>query len=400
MNILILTNHLKIGGSSTQILKLSKSLDKSHKIYIVSNGGELVSELKKIKNTQHKKLFMPVLGSKDQGEKPLVRMWPYYKYLWRKFGFKGFKNSLKTLSVVINIINKEKINLIYANQPGPTTIAHFASLWTHCPFIFHVRGVLSNEFPPLFWRRVSQGAKKIFAESPEIKKRLSRIYRISKEKIEIMGHFIDRKRFKPKGKNELMNFGKKIGLKKNKKIISHISTLSERKIAPVEALISAAPELIQKNNIQIVIVGGGPLLEKIKKKAEAVNRKIKKEVILVPGMIIDTDKIINLSDIVVGTGTVFEEATLCKKPFIIASNYGFGGPANYKTLERFKPSNLTGRGLGTKVDKNKMLNSIETILKNDKKEKILVEEQTNFIKDYYGDPVKKFIAIAKDVIRD
>jgi ubiquinone/menaquinone biosynthesis C-methylase UbiE/UDP-N-acetylglucosamine:LPS N-acetylglucosamine transferase len=390
---------MKVGGASTQIVKLCRVLGNPNlRFSVMSQGGTLVAELKKTPYSFHKKIFMPVFGSKEQGETPVIDFYKYYRHLWRKFGVRGLFKSWQSLRKIILHIKKNDIDLIYANQPGPTTLAYFASKNTGIPFIFHVRGVLSNEFPPLFCKKVVNNAETILCESPELKQRLIHIYKIEPAKITIAEHIIDDKIFRPLNKKQIGNFAKKLGIGPDRKIITHISNLSAKKIAPVSALIDIAPILAKMADVQIIIAGDGPEWGKINARAEKINKRIGRKVLIVPGQIIDTPKLINISDMIVGTGTVFEEASLCQKPLILASHYGFGGLATYKTLELFKPTNLTGRGLNLPVVKKKMLESILGLIENPTISKKIVREQLKFINSYYGDTKKKYWALFEKMI--
>ena len=120
MNILQILPELNVGGVETGVLDLSGSIVKmGHRAVVVSNGGELVSELKKA-GVKHYDLAVH--------EKNPVAI-------------------LRNIKELIDIIKKENIDIVHARSRAPAWSAFFAARSTNTPFITTCHGYYS---PHLF----------------------------------------------------------------------------------------------------------------------------------------------------------------------------------------------------------------------------------------------------------
>ncbi|HDZ77041.1 MAG TPA: lipopolysaccharide heptosyltransferase II [Candidatus Omnitrophica bacterium] len=117
MNILQIIPELNVGGVETGVLDLSSSIVKmGHKAVVVSNGGELVSELEK-SGVKHY-----VLGVHKKN--PVV--------------------ILRNIKELVNIIKKENIDIVHARSRAPAWSAFFAARSTNTPFITTCHGYYSQ----------------------------------------------------------------------------------------------------------------------------------------------------------------------------------------------------------------------------------------------------------------
>lgn len=121
----------------------------------------------------------------------------------------------------------------------------------------------------------------------------------------------------------------KFGIPKDLPVVSFISRLSRRKGRVVFEIIKAARLL--NLEICLLIVGDGPIVKKVIKKAKKINETSKTKIFPV-GYVENVVRIISLSDCVIGTATVVFEAMSCGKPVIAIGRYGYVGivtPENF-----------------------------------------------------------------------
>ncbi len=113
MNILQILPELNVGGVETGTLDLAKYLVKSgHKAVVISNGGEMVRELESF-GAIHYQL-------------------PVHK--------KSIFTMVKTIPKLVEIIEKEKIDIVHARSRVPAWIAYFACRKTNRVFITTCHG--------------------------------------------------------------------------------------------------------------------------------------------------------------------------------------------------------------------------------------------------------------------
>ncbi len=234
-------------------------------------------------------------------------------------GLRGLIFTLTATYKLIKIIRKEDIDIIHAHYIiPPGLIALIGSIITRKPYYVTVHGsdalILSSKsiLRPII-KLILRKASKVLAVSKKLAETVTELG-IPQEKIMITYNMVDTKIFNPQIKT---TFREEIGTKKP--IILFVGNLVPQK--GVEYLLKAKKLL--KRDSKLVIVGGGPLLKKLKNMVKEEN--IKDAIFTGPRT--DINNIMAAADIIVlpsvseGISIVLLEAMAMAKP-IIATKVG------------------------------------------------------------------------------
>ena len=264
MNILLLSNHLNIGGVTIYLLSLAKGLKKKgHNVYIASSEGEL---LDKFIEAGAKFIHIPIKTKAEASPKVMI-------------------SALKLLP----IIKKEKIEIIHANSRVTQVLAAWLSRFSAVPFVYTCHGYFRHNFSrKLFpcW------GKKIIAISQAVKDNLVKDFAVSAEKIELIHNGVDVDRFGSALSCQPSVIRNELGLGDGP-VIGIIGRLSDVKghIYLIKAMQAVSKQFPQA---QLLIVGEGKM-EILLKKLVA-NLGLEKKVIFIPSCD-DTAKILQVIDV-------------------------------------------------------------------------------------------------------
>ncbi len=165
MNILQILPELNVGGVETGTLDLAKYLVRSnHKAVVVSNGGELLKELESY-GAIHYQL-------------------PVHK--------KSLLSIIKTIPRLVEIIKKEKIDIVHARSRVPAWIAYFAARRTHTVFITTCHGYYKKHL----LSGVMGWAKRVIVLSNVIARHMIDDFGVPYERIKLVPRSVDLERFK------------------------------------------------------------------------------------------------------------------------------------------------------------------------------------------------------------
>lgn len=165
MNILQILPELNVGGVETGTLDLARYLVKlGHKVVVVSNGGELVKDLES-SGTLHYQL-------------------PVHK--------KSIFTMIKMIPRLIEIIEKEKIDILHARSRVPAWIAYFATRKTNTVFITTCHGYYKKH--PFSY--VMGWSKRVIVLSNVIGRRMIDDFGVPYERIRLIPRSVDLERFK------------------------------------------------------------------------------------------------------------------------------------------------------------------------------------------------------------
>jgi lipopolysaccharide heptosyltransferase II len=165
MNILQILPELNVGGVETGTLDMVKYLVRmGHKAVVVSNGGELVTELESLGGIHYQL--------------------PVHK--------KSALSIIKTVPRLAEIIEKEKIDIVHARSRVPAWVAYFASRKTHRVFITTCHGYYKNH--P--FSRVMGWAKRVIVLSNVIARHMIEDFGVPYERIRLVPRSVDLERFK------------------------------------------------------------------------------------------------------------------------------------------------------------------------------------------------------------
>ena len=111
-------------------------------------------------------------------------------------------------------------------------------------------------------------------------------------------------------------------------------------------LIQIAPELDRAiPGIQLLIAGGGNVFDKLKARAEEVNRTLGRPCVTMTGPRTDINEIVAAGDLFVGVSRAALEAMAAGKPVIVAGNEGYQGLFGPDKLAEAREGNFCCRGL-------------------------------------------------------
>jgi lipopolysaccharide heptosyltransferase II len=165
VNILQILPQLNVGGVETGTLDLAKYLVRAgHKAVAVSNGGELVKELESLGAVHYQ---LPV------HKKSIFTMW-------------------RLVPRLVEIIQKEKIDIVHARSRVPAWIAYFATRRTHTVFITTCHGYY-KKYP---FSQVMGWAKRVIVLSNVIARHMIDDFGVPYERIRLIPRSVDLEKFK------------------------------------------------------------------------------------------------------------------------------------------------------------------------------------------------------------
>ncbi len=218
MNILQILPELKSGGVETGVVDLTKELvEKGHRSVIVSAGGALVEEIKRLGGIHYQ---LPV-NSKS----------PF--------------TVIKMIARISDIIKKEKIDVVHARSRAPAFSSFFAAYKEKVPFVTTCHGYYSKH---LLSRAMSWG-KLIIVASQVIAKHMIDDFGAPRERIRLIPRGVDLDKFKyamPRAKSQTDDF--------TIAVIGRITPLKGHKyfIQAVSRIIRTMPR------VKVLIVGEAP----------------------------------------------------------------------------------------------------------------------------------------------
>ncbi|MEA4972565.1 MAG: polysaccharide pyruvyl transferase CsaB [Candidatus Metalachnospira sp.] len=354
--ILMTTMGLNIGGAETHIVELSKELKKrGYDVLVASNGGVYVDELLSA-------------GIKHYNV-PL-----------------NTRNILKmhrSLSLLRNIIKDEKVDIVHSHARIPGFITGLLHNSLDFTFVTSAHWVFSTAHGLKY---LTNWGQKVIAVSEDIKQYLIDNYNTPEENIYITINGIDTDKFSPDVSGD--EIIKEFGLNNEYPIVSYVSRMDSDRAMVAEQLIDIAEQLSSKiNGIQFLIAGGGNVFDKLKEKADCVNKKLGRKCIVMTGARTDINKIVAAGDIFVGVSRAALEAMAAAKPVIVAGNEGYIGIFSEDKLFTAQANNFCCRGCE--------MSSAER-LTNDITELITADEATKAALGQFGrDVIFKFYSVSK-----
>lgn len=331
MKILMALMGLEIGGAETHVIELTKELVKrGNEVLVVSNGGVYEERLKEY----------GVL------------------HVWAPLHSRDPKCMLKSLGIMDQVIRKEKPDLVHAHARIPGFLCGILQRKLKFPFITSAHWVF--EVTPLLRLMTNWGQRSV-AVSEDIKQYLMESYGYPEDRIHVTINGIDTEVYSPGSGDEALR--KELGLGQDA-IVGTVSRLDESREEAARQLIALTPELAEKvPGVQILIVGGGNCEEALRQEAEAVNRSLGRNAVVMTGARTDVDRLVALSDVFVGVSRAALEAMAAEKPTILAGNEGYIGIMTRDKLDAARESNFCCRGFSG-IDRNKLLTDVVDLLQS------------------------------------
>jgi len=345
---------MDIAGAQTHILELAKELKRrGNEVFVASNGGKYVDELKNA-NIEH--IYAPLNNKK----------------------IKNVITSYKTLKQAI--IDK-KIDLVHSH----TRITSFicALLKKKLKFPYVTTAHWTFKVTPIL-KLITNWGENVIAVSEDIKEYLMKNYKVDSKNIFVTVNGIDTEKFSKDV--DYSDIKKEFELKDNTNRIVYISRLDESRALVAKQLVNISEKLNEIiENLEIEIVGGGDVFDEINQKANEINQKIGKKLIVMTGARTDINKFAASGKIFIGVSRAALEAMACEQPVIIAGNEGYLGIFDESKLQKGIETNFCCRGLEM---------SNEEVLLKDILELMQSEKKAEYGK-YNREVVKQYYSVGK-----
>ncbi len=312
--ILLTLMRLEIGGAETHVLELSLELRRKGFEVVVASGGGVYEKHLKQAGIKH---YTVPMYTKSPGK------------VFRSL------NSLK------RIIKDEKIDIVHAHGRIPAFLCGLLHPFMNFTFVTTAHWVFRTDHG---LRYISNWGEKVMAVSEDIKTYLMDNYGTDPEDIFVTINGIDTGRFSPEA--DFSSLLEEFSLSKDSKKIVYISRMDEDRALVAFHLAEIALELEKLcPGLEIVIVGGGNVFEKLKKLSDDVNEKASRKLVTLAGARTDIDKFAAMSDLFIGVSRSALEAMSCAKPVIVAGNEGYLGIFDRSKLQVGIDTNFCCRGL-------------------------------------------------------
>jgi lipopolysaccharide heptosyltransferase II len=165
MNILQILPELKVGGVETGIIDLAKRLvEQGHKVVVVSAGGELVKAIQAC-GAIHYQL-------------PVHR--------------KSIVTVIRMVPALVELLKKEKIEIVHARSRVPAWIAYFACRKARVPFVTTCHGYYARHY----FSRVMGWGKRVIVVSNVVGRHMIENFGVSYERIRRIPRSVDLEKFK------------------------------------------------------------------------------------------------------------------------------------------------------------------------------------------------------------
>jgi glycosyltransferase involved in cell wall biosynthesis len=342
MNILLLTNHLNVGGITSYVYSLACGLKtKGHSVYIGSSAGETLPKF-----MEQGIGFIP-LPLKTKAEiSPSVAV---------------------SLVKLLPQIKEKKINILHANTRVTQVLACLSGKFSGVPFVSTCHGFFKTRFS----RRIFPcWGQEVIAISQQVKEHLLNDFRVNEKNIRVIHNGIDIKRFAahdPQSKAEA-KIKLRIGKGPATGIVARLSDVKGH-IYLIEAMKKVLRDF---PDAQLVIAGDGKMKDSLVSLSGRLG--IEKSVFFIPTLA-DTLTVLSALDLFVlpslkeGLGLSLMEAMACSI-CVIGSNIG-----GIKTLIRDGYNGI----LVEPKDVHGLYLAISGLLKDPAKMQALGDNARNFI---------------------
>jgi glycosyltransferase involved in cell wall biosynthesis len=244
MKILLITNHLNVGGITSYLFTLASGLkEKGHQVYLASSGGEW---LEKFNTLGIKCIDVPLKTKQEISFKIILSF------------FKLSKEAKKL-----------QIDLVHSNSRTTQVLGNLLSRFLSIPHIFTCHGFFKPKLSRLLFPCWGKG---VIAISQEVKDHLINDLKLNEKKIVVINNGIDINRFGDFLTRNSMR--KNLKVESNEFLVGIIARLSDVKghlylIRAIHKVIKIFP------TTKLLIVGQGKMREQLIKETDALNIKDK-----------------------------------------------------------------------------------------------------------------------------
>ena len=334
---------MDIGGAETHILELACELKRRGNFVVVASEGGVFE--KQLSDNGIKHIYAPLCSKKPS----------------------ALMESYKTLE---KIIVEDKIDIVHSHARIPNFIIWFLRKKHHFGFVSTLHFAFTKK---KFVEKFTVWGEKNLAVSDDLRRHLIKNSRVKANEVVTTVNGINPALFSKN--NDYSYLYEEFPLKKDSKKIVCVCRMERVNCESMYALVRKAEALEKKlKNIQIILVGDGEAFPELSEKAKEINRKTKKNTVILTGARTDVNNIIMLADVFVGISRAALEAMTAGKLVVLTGSYGHGGVLYPKNYEINMKSNFTCRRQPEITD-SKVFDSIVSAfsLKNSEKEAITSE---------------------------
>ncbi|NEU60021.1 glycosyltransferase [Paenibacillus sp. ALJ109b] len=337
LRLLMIIDKLEVGGTETYVSAVVEEMGKRGvSIYVAGNRGSLLSKFRA--------LGCPIFTKINDRQR--LEQW----------------------------IIKHKINVINAHHESTGIIGSALSRKLRIPFVYTIHGTYYPRalITKIMKRCYSRHA--VISVSWPVKKWLE------EKNIQsvLIPNGINTQHFRYNRNQQLLT---QLNIASKSKVLLYVSRIEDEKAEICKSFLRAAQRCMDSSpNMHVVVVGGGPGLNSVKKLAA---RKHSNR-IHVMGERLDTSAFFSISDVVVGTGRVALEAMSCKRPVIAIGAKGIFGivkPDNFKLAWRYYFGDHRAKET---LEISKIENLIRTALRSKKSSKNWGEAGREFVKKQFN----------------
>ncbi|MBQ2696504.1 MAG: polysaccharide pyruvyl transferase CsaB [Clostridia bacterium] len=334
--ILMTLMRLEIGGAETHVLELSLELKRKGFDVIVASGGGVYEEHLKRAGIRHYTV-------------------PMYT--------KSPSKVLQSLGALKKIIREEKIDIVHAHGRIPAFLCGLLHPSMKFTFVTTAHWVFRTGWG---FKYLSNWGEKVMAVSEDIKTYLMDNYGTDPKDIFVTINGIDTERFSKNA--DFRPLLTEFSLSEDSKKIVYISRMDEDRALVAFHLAEIALDIEKEcPGVEIVIVGGGNVFDKLKALTDKVNEKAGRKLITLAGARTDIDLFASMSDLFIGVSRSALEAMSCSKPVIVAGNEGYLGVFDESKLQVGIDTNFCCRGLAAST-KELLLGDVKRVLSATKEE--------------------------------
>ncbi len=358
MKIIMALQGLDIGGAETHVAELAKEIKRrGHNVIMISGGGVYQKE---IEDFGIKHYTVPV------------------KY--RKIA-----DMAKAKKMLKQILLKERPDIVHAHARIPAFLLGLLHKEMKKSFVYVTTAHWTFDTSFLLKRLTCWGDKTLCV-SDDIKKYLLKNYNVDEKNIYISINGIDSGKFNKNVSGERIM--KEFNLNPDIKRIVYVSRLNPAVCAPAYGLIEKAEKINSAaGGVEILIVGGGDCFDDMRKKAEAVNKKLGRRAVIMAGPRTDINELHATADVCVGVSRAILEPMLMEKKCVVAGQEGYIGVLTPEKLKEAMLCNFTCRGC-KKLDFDVLADDVIKLLNAD-------SETSKQITDYGKEVVDTYYSVKK-----
>lgn len=313
MKILMTLMKLEIGGAETHVVELARELaSRGYDITVASNGGVYEKELS------------------DAG----------IKHVKLPLHSKSPSCLLKSYIGLKKLIRREKFDIVHAHARIPALICGSLSKKLHFRFVTSAH--FDFKVNP-FLTRVTDWGEHSIAVSYDLKQYLIDNYRMCADNISVTINGINTEKFSANiDSSDVIG---ELSLSENCFRVVYVSRIDSGVADAGFVLCDAAEELSKKiPQLEVLMVGGGDLFDKLKARAGEVNKTVGREMIRLAGPRTDVARLLSAGDVFVGVSRAALEAMSEEKPVILAGAQGYIGIFRRELLKLAEGTNFCCRG--------------------------------------------------------